>query len=63
MNTVWYKNNDKVLEVGRYAVERGYIKGVSELLYYFEKPWKYGNVYREFRAKEMIMMGKKNRGR
>lgn len=41
----WYDSPASVLHLGHWLVETGAIRDLKDLLYYFEKPWKYTQEY------------------
>ena len=51
MVSMWYENKDNLMVLARYLHEIGQWdgkEGVSNLLYYFQKPWKYDEEWQEF---------------
>ena len=48
----WFEYYDTILQVANYLVENGQITEVSELLYFYEKPWKWDDAYNEMIEKE-----------
>jgi len=44
----WYDNPDTVHSVATYGVDESKISGVDELLYFFEKPWKWQQLHDEW---------------
>ena len=37
----WWQDRDYVHAVASHAVEEGELRGVDDVLYFFEKPWKF----------------------
>ena len=52
----WWENYDIIVQVGSYLVEKEGMSDVGELLYFFEKPWKWDDSYqamtKELQAEE-----------
>ena len=51
MVIMWYENKDNLMLLARHLQDIGQWdgnKGVSNLLYYFQKPWKYDDEWQEF---------------
>ena len=48
MPTPWHRQMPKVIALGNHLVAEGKIDTTKELLYFFEKPWKYQNEWKEF---------------
>lgn len=49
MDTNWFYNPDKVCELSRWLHDNGEWSGdngVGNLIYFFEKPWKYTDEYK-----------------
>jgi hypothetical protein len=58
----WYECNNNVLKLARQMHEDGYWngeKGVSNLLYFFGKPWKYETEWEEYNPQEVSLVLKK----
>ena len=45
---MWYENHEKVVALGCYMVGYELVETASELQYYYEKPWKWANEWKEF---------------
>jgi hypothetical protein len=58
----WYEINNNVLKLARQMHEDGYWNGeggVSNLLYFFGKPWKYEAEWEEYNPQEVSLVLKK----
>lgn len=40
---VWYQNRNTCLDVARILNSEGYFASTDDVIYFFEKPWKYEN--------------------
>jgi hypothetical protein len=47
-NPRWHSDIDTVHSVATYAVEQGEVTTLEDLLYLFEKPWKYEELYEAY---------------
>jgi hypothetical protein len=44
----WYESHQTLVEFGYWLVGNAYITDILEVLYYFEKPWKWQSEYDEY---------------
>lgn len=51
MTNEWYGNYDEITTFGKYLVGTQVWSAV-ELQYYYEKPWKWDNEYKEWKGEE-----------
>lgn len=49
VDRLWHEEQTTVLSVADWAVDCGELTTAAEVLYFFEKPWKYEELYERFR--------------
>lgn len=50
MESHWFDDFSNVLKLARHLIENGDLDTASEVLYYFEKPWKYDSEWEELNS-------------
>ncbi len=47
--TIWWHIHENQTDLARFLVEIGKLDSVDDVLYFFEKPWKWDEEYRDYR--------------
>ncbi len=48
MKTAWYVQSDTILAVATWGVDNHVFNNQRDLLYFFEKPWKYEELFLQY---------------
>lgn len=44
----WYNNHENLVELATYLNTKGDLSSADDMLYFFEKPWKWENEWNEY---------------
>jgi len=46
----WYNNHENLVELATYLNTKGDLSSADDMLYFFEKPWKWENEWNEYQT-------------
>lgn len=54
---MWLADRDNITTLARWLVSEGQLMTIEDVLYFFEKPWKWTPEWREYRAQANARIG------